>query len=113
MSTDALIGFLNARLDEWERLGRQALPFHTGSRDEGQPAEHVSWRRSAGSVEYGLRNVATLRTVIKLREQVLDQRFADDQWNTGYDAAMMGVLRQFAVIFSTHPDYRPEWAPGA
>ena len=60
-----------------------------------------------------LGHAATLRAIIKLREQAFDSRFGDDQWNSGYDAAMGDVLRLFAAIFSTHPDYRPEWAPGA
>jgi len=106
---DALPEFLGARLDEWESLGRQALPWQTGSRDEGQPPEHVSWRRSAGSVEFGLRHVATLRAIVEIHRIGYDPCDA-------HDASLKSVpcetLLHLAADWSTHPDYRQEWAAG-
>lgn len=98
--------FLNARLDEWERLGDQAYPFQTGSRDEGQPVEHVSWRRGPGSVEFGLRHVATLRAIVA--NHVYDQYGCESCEYPGYCPVLA-----LAADFSTHPDYRQEWARGA
>lgn len=105
---DDLAAFLNARLDEWERLARQAYPVQTGSRDEGQPPEHVSWRRGPGSVEFGLRQVEAGRAILALLEQdVVDGRERD------YDAseALEQVVRICAAVFNGHSDYRPEWKP--
>ena len=118
MSIDGLAEFLAARLDEWENLGRQALPWQTGSRDEGQPAEHVSWRRSAGGVEFGLRGVEADRKLIAAYAAARATVPPVDDWYEVADGVKVGVadglesaLKIRAAMFAAHPDYRPEWKP--
>jgi hypothetical protein len=124
--------FLGARLDEWEFRGRQALPWQTGSRDIGQPPEHVSWRAGPGSVEFGLRHAATLRAVLALHATVVTPttQFDPDQGTTGkppwwledacscticgqFDASSGGCMtvRLLAADLATHPDYMASWKP--
>jgi len=114
-----LAEFIAARYDEWEGLARQAWPFQTGSRDEGQPPEHISWRRNAGHPEFALRHVATLRAILALHRSELIEGFnADGDERSGYFCAECGMeaypcptVRHLGADFSTHADYRQEWAP--
>ena len=104
---DELVAFLNARLDEWERLARQAYPVQTGSRDEGQPPEHVSWRRGPGSVEFGLRQVEADRELLaryEMARKALPGRFKD-----GFLEGLEQALEIRAQRFDSHPDYRSQW----
>lgn len=116
--TEELIAFVKARLDEWERLARQALPVQTGSRDEGQPVEHVSWRRGPGSVEFGLRHVATLRKIVADCERAMSTQAEFNAAHARYGSPFPSphanlafrALLQLAADWPTHRDYRAEWA---
>jgi hypothetical protein len=116
--------FIAARLDQWEQIGRQAYPHQTGSRDEGQPPEHVSWRRGPGSVEFGLRHLDVLRLIVKLHDRVHDcpviipvdnsEAFAEGMYvSTEHieDGEACTTLRLLAADWITHPDYRADWKP--
>jgi hypothetical protein len=99
-----LTEFVTARLDEWERLARNAHPHETGSRDIGQPPDWVTWRRSAGSAEFGLRHVATLRAILAA--------YQPNGQGSAYvlEAGLEFALGQLAAVWSGHPDYDPDWA---
>jgi hypothetical protein len=108
--------FVKARLDEWEQRGRAAYPHQTGSRDEGQPPEHVSWRRGPGSVEFGLRHVATLRAIVADCERAIGPQRELSRYaapGTPYDAPHANVafrtLCALAADWSTHRDYNESW----
>lgn len=101
---EQLVAFVQARLDEWERLARQALPLQTGSRDQGQPAEHVSWRRGAGHPEFALRHITTLREVASSAAHLAA---CGDKLVSIIGETM---LMQLASSWPGHPDYRAGWA---
>lgn len=105
---DALIAFLTARYDEWERQAREAYPHETGSRDEGQPPSWVTYRRGPGNAEFGLRHVATLRAILAEHAGV-DPCDAHD--GISLRSVPCDTLRLLAADFSHLPDYRQEWAP--
>lgn len=43
---------------------------------------------------------AATQAITGLREQASDPRFDDDQWNSGYDAAMEDALRVLAAVWA-------------
>jgi hypothetical protein len=113
MTETGPIAFLVARLDEDESHARATLrpggpAWSEVGRGERIPEMAHIERHSPARV---LREVEAVRAIIKLREQASDPRFDDDQWNSGYAAAMRDVLGQLAAVDSDHPDYRPEWKP--
>jgi hypothetical protein len=105
---DGLIEFTSARLDEWERRARAAFPHETGSRDEGQPAEWVSWRRGPGNAKFGLGQVEMWRSILADLKDASTDGLA---WDDGTLYVLEQVTARFAALFAHHPDYRPEWAP--
>jgi hypothetical protein len=119
MTVDDLRLFLTARYDEWERRARAAYPHETGSRDEGQPPDWVSYRRGPGNAEFGLRHVATLRAIVALHHvELIEGRNADGDERSEYFCAECDLqaypcptLRHLAADFSHLPDYRQEWKP--
>ena len=110
---DDLIAFINARLAEWERMAQQALPLQTGSRDEGQPVEHVSWRRGAGHPQFALHHVAALRAIVAAYAEVARMDIADPEpeFACGRAVGLGEAVRQLAASWNLHPGYRQEWAP--
>ena len=109
---DDLIAFLSARLDEWERRARRALPHETGSRDEGQPPEWVTWRHSGGNSQFGLRQIAAQRAILAAYAEVahMDVPDLESEFSYGRAVGLGEAVRHLAAVYSNHPDYRQEWA---
>jgi hypothetical protein len=81
----------------------------TGPADDQQSmadARHIA-RHDPARV---LAEVAAKRDVIRLAERAHDYHAT---FLSGFAAAMEDALRKFALAYADHPDYRPEWAPGA
>ena len=103
-----LTGFLAKRLDEVESRAKQALPWQTGSRYEGQPPAWVSHASFWGHPRAALNSVEADRALLALLEhEVVSGR------KNGYNApdALEQVVRIRAAVWSGHRDYRQEWAP--
>ncbi|MFJ8042596.1 DUF6221 family protein [Kitasatospora sp. NPDC096147] len=139
--TDDLPGFLGARFAEDRRAATAAAPQAAQgwwSPDAGTPAERylAHWKParvlaelaakqhlldvsnahcpSACRIEHAFADGCTLRWMGPLHEAdgtrwLLDDtgaRFAPPPATTDW------TLRLLALPYATHPDYRPEWAPG-
>jgi uncharacterized protein DUF6221 len=135
MSED-LVAFLNARLDEDERIALAATPgpwhaqedavfagshrppgysrgiaitraSYTGSiLDHSANATHIAYHDPASV----LREVATKRAIIG-SYQALAASEDTSRWHEGELFAMEAVVRWMAAIWSDHPNYRQEWKP--
>lgn len=103
---DELVAFINARLDEVESLAKQALPWQTGSRYEGQPAAWVSHASLWGHPQAALNSV-------KADREILDWLGHQDRVYGDYGVieTLERVVRFRAAIFGGHRDYRAVWCP--
>jgi hypothetical protein len=88
VTDDALIAFLNARLDEREHFAKIA-------------------RLAQKHREQMLREVEVMRTIADDMARTVKGEFIDE----GECVVAAGVLRDLATIWSDHPEYRPEWKP--
>jgi hypothetical protein len=107
--TMTLAGFLLARIAEEEHDAREAAPWSTGSRDEGQP---VAWR-------IHMRNWAPARVLAECeaRRSIVDYyakciRLRDvdrheSQFSTGELTGCEMAVRAMAAAYADHPDYDP------
>jgi hypothetical protein len=92
----ALIGFLSARLDEDEANARAAQSLWPDTHFTISPGSLVL-------VEFHRRHVPAR----VLREVEAKRRMLED-----LDLTYPDVEQLLAAVYSDHPDYRPEWAPG-
>jgi hypothetical protein len=123
---DDLIAFLNARLDEDERTAKAVAWDGSGNT--------LSWDLIAsatvevGEDEFGtddrtvanhivshdparvLREVASKRRIADLAHRVPKVAAPTDLFDNSRDA-WGEVLKQLALSYSDHPEYRQEWAP--
>ena len=105
-----LTGFLTARLDEDEAVAKAAqevAPTDTELAQQAGPC--VSDATYAHIGRHGparvLREVEAVRNLIVLADEIF-RTLVDAERAVGVD-----ILRDLAVIYSDHPDYRPEWKP--
>jgi hypothetical protein len=104
-----LIAFLNARLDEDEAAatpGRQALDDLRFELRGGDVYEqHLSSRIEDGlDIQTAAWEARALREVEAKRRMLADLDLP--HWGEAYLIALL------ASVYSDHPDYRQEWAPG-
>lgn len=126
----ALVDFLNARLDEDERIAKVAAgtrfpaPSWEYEPDgEVHVTNHPDWLitrdyeglTSAVQEEHGphiarhdpvraLREVAAKRAILN-RRATHDSLFGDDEWAVGRSDESYDTLRIVAAVYSDHPDY--------
>jgi hypothetical protein len=127
-TTDVLVTFLRARLDEDERAARAASPgpWHLNAEgDEVLAVDDVTAAECFALSNRQLRATAAhiarhdparvLREVEAKRQMILSHMPVSmvAGWGcsadgiTGYCSAM----RFLALLYADHPEYRPEWAP--
>ena len=116
-----LIAFLNARLDEIERLANQALPWPYGSDPATAwigipgPTPLYVWAHMTAHDPAGvLRDVAAKRRLIERYERAVAvpesvSSFVRGQ-DDGYRQACLDAIQDAIAVYSDHPDYRQEWA---
>jgi hypothetical protein len=121
-----IIEFLEARIAEDEAVARAAShqklagPFHGNWRHdslhlssmEREDAKHIA-RHDPARV---LAECAAKRAIIKqwddvtLEDGVRDERDDIDEIHSGLIIALRDVIKALAAVYSSHPDYRQEWA---
>ena len=125
-----LLAFLNARLDEIERLANQAQPWPYGSDPAtawigipGPNPLYVWAHMTAHDPAHVLREVAAKRALIAFALE--NAARVDGEWGDCHEAAEIArgqcgdygedaayeVLGPLAAIDGDHVDYRQEWAP--
>jgi len=131
MSAVTIVEFLRARLDEDEAAAKAASPgpWHVGEDgDEVMAVDEV--KVTAG---FALSNRQLLATTVHiarhdparvLREVESKRAIVDaaviawnescnptDEFWSGVEPMMRGVLRRLASVYADHPDYDPAWRP--
>ena len=120
-----IVEFLNARLDEQERLAREALGYETSDHDGPflrhavdylgpELADHIAAHDPATV----LARVAAWRAVIhqhgigdgahECPDGFMDS--AETEPHTGWELVCM-TQRHLASVYAEHPDYQQEWKP--
>lgn len=97
MSTDDIVGFITARLDE-------------DIADVSEGAEWPKWNiapsRMSARIRRVLRGVEAKRRIVEMWTTWLDG-YTGDEWRSSDHARR--TLRLLASEWSTHDDFRPEW----
>jgi len=112
-SADGLTAFLNARLDEDEVAANAAagategtdwIPLAPSPDTPYRAFRHHIARHDPARV---LREVEARRAILAEAQRAISSIPLGHR----HDFIMM-MLRQCAAVWSDHPDYLPEWAPG-
>lgn len=112
--TNDLIAFLNARLNEVERLARDALEEPDAPRETWYPYPDrlarclYDARHDPARV---LRDVEADRRLLAEWLKAEADPAIDDQWNAGLAAGLRLAVQIRTARYGDHPDYREEWKP--
>jgi len=123
---DDLIAFLRARLDEDEQVARATMWDGSGNRAEwslpasatvnvGGDEFYAGDRTIANHIVRQaparvLREAEAKRRILYLAEQLPKVTASMDMFDNHRDA-WAEVLKQLALPYADHPDYREEWRP--
>ncbi|MFG3173662.1 DUF6221 family protein [[Kitasatospora] papulosa] len=133
--TDAVVAFLQARLDDDERVARQAASRERGGASwrlegasvragDGAPVARHTWADEGIHIAHQdpartLREVEAKRHLLQLYETAagrMDQAMLDADTAAYQEArterqALRRALLANATVYADHPDYLPEWRP--
>jgi hypothetical protein len=129
--TESLVKFIRARLDEDEQAARDAgilrWTFRPDDPCDGWPSSvgeaGKSFRMLLCDRENGphvarhdplrtTREVDAMRRVVDLAAKTHEWTHSSAGATAGYAAWIIGeTLRDLALIWADHPDWRPEWRP--
>ena len=96
-----LIAFLTARLDDAAERAR----FR-----KSESTQYAGFETDPDDV---LRDVEADRRLLAEWQKAEADPAIDDEWNAGFAAGLRLAVQIRAARYGDHPDYRPEWAPGA
>ncbi|MFH9579108.1 DUF6221 family protein [Streptomyces globisporus] len=122
--SDDLVQFLRDRLDDDERIARHAVdgpwvdpmggPIRGGYEERFVIAQQVQRWNSQHIVRHDparvLREVEAKRRILYLAVQLPKVTASTDMFDNSRDA-WADVLKQLALPYADHPDYRDEWRP--
>jgi len=114
-----LIEFVNARLAgraAWAARAQILRDMLDDPRREIDPnvrnGAEYAWREAVEEPAITLREVATMRVILGEYAKVAKNEGHDDvEYADGWVAALGLLVRNYAAIWTGHPDYDPAWAP--
>ena len=112
-TTQPIVEFLNARLDEDEKsgfVGRDERDMRHLVQDMDGPSpdeEYLAVYIGGGRV---LADIAAKRAIVAGYVRA-DSRAEFPNYEGGYAAGLEDAVRELASVYSAHPDYRDEWKP--
>lgn len=115
-TTDGLVSFLRARLDEDEQdaLAQQAFDAQMieerGLNVDAIAIPPLSQLGSPGDPARALVEVEAKRRILDLHAPVIDGTQSSWTWFAGSESESSAIVRLLALPYASHPEYRKEWA---